>query len=81
MEADISILRKTGHFYFALTPLLKSNRHREAMTTWLGPKNLLCAGAARFAVRRRDAALPSLRFYRSKEFSPGATKQQARISS
>jgi hypothetical protein len=25
MEADISILRKTGHFYFALTPACLQN--------------------------------------------------------
>jgi hypothetical protein len=47
MEADISIWRKTGHFYFALT--------RGAVDTrggygWWGRENEFCVGAGRGAV-------------------------------
>ncbi len=36
MEPDISTLRKTGHFYFALTRVLSSSEENQK-TSWSGP--------------------------------------------
>jgi hypothetical protein len=51
MEADISIWRKTGHFYFALTRgAVTRGRLWRGGYGWWGRENEFCVGAGRGAV-------------------------------
>jgi plastocyanin len=57
MEADISTLRKTGHFYFALT-LVQIRRRAHSLLEWFAPCGAaLSEGVANLTINFRFAAL------------------------